>query len=173
MIPLDTPHHPLLTALCREHDVRRYLEIGVQEGKSLQAALAAGTITSLSLIDPWGDTHGGTNRGSHAHIETLLKALHFTGIVTVYDQTSLMALPGLVARGRHWDLIHIDGDHTYAGALLDLAMSAAATHRMVLHDAHWPDVKLAAEVFLQSTQGWTGTLYPESLGTLVLERRTR
>lgn len=174
MIDRNTPHHPLLTALCREHEVRSYLEIGVQEGKSLRAALAAGTITQLTLIDPWNDTHGGTNRGNHLHIDVLLRDLKFSGSVEIYDTTSLMTLPRLIGLERRWDLIHIDGDHTFGGALVDLALCSAATRIMVLHDAHYPDVKFASDLFLAHCGTlWEATLYPESLGTLVLERRAR
>src|SRR4051812_30952841 len=94
-LPRGIAHHPLITELCRGLEVRAYLEIGVQEGKSLSAALDAGTIVHLTLIDPWGETHGGTGRGSDAHIRAMLKGRRYTGMLEIYSAYSGEVLPVL------------------------------------------------------------------------------
>ena len=165
-------HWPLITAVCRARSVRRYLEIGVQEGRSLDAALDAGTIETLVLIDPWGDRYGGTGRGSHAHIAARLTERGYTGDVTYFDEASHAVLPRLHAL--RVDLIHIDGDHSYAGAFRDLGGSRRLTDLILIHDVidpHNPEVGPAVSTFLQSTPGWESRLFRgEPEGTMLLWR---
>ena len=53
--------------------IRSYLEIGVADGFTLSCRLRENAqLDDLVLCDTWGATDGGTNRGSHEHIEKLL-----------------------------------------------------------------------------------------------------
>ena len=97
-----------------------YLEIGVSDGASLLTVLTrAPHVRSLLLCDPWAPIEGGSGRGSHAHIDALLRALGYSGGVTFLDGDSRELLP------RHptnefFDLATIDGNHSYECALADL-----------------------------------------------------
>jgi hypothetical protein len=98
-----------------------YLEVGVQEGNSLRVVVSeAASLKSVTLVDTWGGQYGGTSRGSHRHIESLLASLGFAGSVTFRDGDSHIVLPTLLSDGLSFDLVTIDGDHSEAGGSQDL-----------------------------------------------------
>lgn len=124
------------------HSSTSYLEIGVQDGKSLQVVVENGPYLSrLALCDTWGRRSGGTNRGSHYHIETLLGNLHYKGAVEFLDGDSTKLVPKLEGL---FDLVHVDGDHSYECCLADLKNGWARCKRvLVVHDASFNDVHRA------------------------------
>jgi predicted O-methyltransferase YrrM len=98
-----------------------YLEVGVNEGTSLEVVInECPTIKSLTLVDMWGKEYGGTGRGSNAHIKDLLNKLGYTGSVRFIDGNSHDILPQLISEGASFDLVTIDGDHSYEGGERDL-----------------------------------------------------
>ena len=112
--------HDLLTIIASSvsSNARRpidYLEIGVREGDSMKVMLENENIRIAVGVDTWGSDAGGTGRGSPDHIPSILgegmdRVILITG-------SSHDILPGL----RHlFDMIYIDGDHSEAGAVLDL-----------------------------------------------------
>jgi len=115
-------------------DARSYLEVGVREGVSLEAALDHGKIERLLLCDTWCRSSGGTGRGSHDHIVGLLKRREYTGEVTFLDGRSQTTLKKVEVPER-FDLTHIDGGHGYTEALADLQNAWKLTeHTMIAHD---------------------------------------
>jgi hypothetical protein len=111
--------------LCLEFEADRrrpktYLEIGVREGCSLRRVLKARSVRNAYLCDTWGDSYGGSGRGSHAHIEQILDD-EFPGVqATFLDGDSKVTVPALIDEGVHVDMALVDGDHSHEGALADL-----------------------------------------------------
>jgi len=94
-----------------------YLEIGVREGDSLKALLKGHHPYNITLCDTWGGAYGGTGRGSSKHIVKLLEELEYEGGVNILDGDSHQLIPLLK---KTFDMINVDGDHSYNGAMTDL-----------------------------------------------------
>lgn len=141
-----------------------YLEVGVRDGDSFEAAWrGAGDFGHVALVDDWGRNHGGTGRGSHDHIAAMVTRLQAEGLtvgtIEYLDMDSRQALPRLwdVARradiGRRdnphvFDVVHIDADHSYEGALADIVGGWTLTrHALVVHDLFMPSVAAALRAF--------------------------
>ncbi len=97
---------------------KSYLEVGVREGDSLRAVLDICHPERLVLCDTWGSAYGGTGRGNANHIRKLLKEVGYKGKLMIFNESSHVALPKISCK--RFDLINIDGDHSYNGALTDL-----------------------------------------------------
>lgn len=157
--PEDTGHRDLLRMLARDMQPRSYLEVGVREGHSLASVLRGSDPASLVLCDTWSSVHGGTGRGSHEHIEHLLNVLGYRHMVNWFDCPSREMWRALEAGGAKWDLVHIDGDHSTDGALLDMREGWEHTRKaMVVHDViRSPTVARAVELFgIPPTRVFTG-----------------
>lgn len=97
------------------------MEVGVNEGTSLEVVInECKKIESLTLVDMWGREYGGTGRGSHDHIIDLLNRLGYKGKTKFIDGNSHDILPQLIQEGISFDLVTIDGDHSYEGGERDL-----------------------------------------------------
>lgn len=125
--------------LLRTQLPRRYLEIGVNEGYSLLAMITSLRLQyllhnpqeismplfdELVLADVWGRQYGGTGRGTHRHIENLLRTSN-VDLKTVHflDGDSKKTVPAFFksrAASVPIDVIYVDGDHSYNGARTDL-----------------------------------------------------
>jgi hypothetical protein len=98
-----------------------YLEVGVNEGTSLEVVITeCPTIKSLTLVDMWGLDYGGTGRGNHNHITDLLNRLGYKGQTRFIDGNSHDILPQLIQEGVSFDLVTIDGDHSYEQTKKDI-----------------------------------------------------
>lgn len=146
----------LLEQLCRETIVRSYLEVGVSDGGSLRRVVSGNkNLEHLVLCDQWTATYGGSGRGSNAHIKRLLAELEYKGDTHFLDGDSKVQIPTL--RGCKFDLVNVDGDHSDAGALIDLtncwplvAPGGFLTFDDIVNDSHptlrrvfWDFVKAA------------------------------
>ncbi len=151
-----------------------YLEIGVQEGASLQAALAGGkNIRRLLLCDTWDRAAGGTGRGTNAHIAQMLKRLSYTGTVEFLDGKSQITLPRIVDSRRSYDLSSVDGGHTYDEALADMTNVWKLTRcHMVVHDISFTDVWRAVSEFGRGVEQATVECSFADQGTVWFSRQT-
>jgi hypothetical protein len=111
----------------REHlqrnAVQHYLEIGTREGDSMRVVLeeTASSLESAWVADLWGSDFGGTGRGNHQHIEQLFDDFNFAGRRVYLDGNSRVTIPALMPeKAEAFDLILVDGDHSYEGGMADL-----------------------------------------------------
>lgn len=122
-----------------EFQPRSYLEIGTREGDSLRIVVEhAHALERVCCADTWGGEWGGTSRGSHAHIDTMLASMLFVGEVAYLDGDSKQLVPTL---DRKFDLILVDGDHSAEGARADLKNVwplCASRGCIVFHDISHP-----------------------------------
>jgi len=142
----------ILATLAARLATPAYLEVGVSAGGSLFPVVeAAPTLQALILCDTWGPHHGGTNHGSHAHIDAGLDARGYRGARTYLDGRSHETLPAYVAaHPAPIPLVHVDADHTEAGAYGDLqAVWPIVGGVLVVHDVFMPAVWRAVERWLR------------------------
>ena len=119
--------------------VRRYLEVGCREGDSLRQIVANSPVLQRIVVcDMWGPMYGGTGRGGHSHIDTMLTGLGYTGQRLFLDGDSKELVPTL---REQFDLVLVDGDHSPAGALADLTNCwplIESGGQLVFHDIRHP-----------------------------------
>jgi hypothetical protein len=148
-------------------DAKSYLEVGVQEGRSLEIVLSCSQLTTLTLCDTWGVESGGSGRGSHDHIVNLPSNC----VVTFLDKDSRLALPEL--QDVQFDLVHVDGGHTYNVVTSDLRECWRLCRSvMVVHDISFVDVWKAFFEFIQTLNAVSVECYFGGHGTAVLRRLT-
>lgn len=119
------------------------LEVGMANGTS--AVVIAGALSSrgngtLTSVDPFQTTD--YRRSGVEHVERAgLLPLH-----TLIEEPNYLALPRLVAEGRRFTFIFIDGWHSFDHALLDIFYSdllLADGGVLTLHDTDWVSVNKA------------------------------
>ena len=118
-----------------------YLEIGVREGDSLKSVLEGYHPDNIALCDTWGEAYGGTGRRSSKHIVKMLEELEYMGGVNILDGDSHDLIPQL---DKTYDMINVDGDHSYNGAMMDLRNSWKLLRKggiLVFDDIIHPDHK--------------------------------
>lgn len=149
-----------------------YLCVGVSEGECLRHVVQANpAIERLTLCDTWGPHHGGTGRGSHAHIETMLGRLGYGGAVRYLDGPSQQLVPALPADDGY-DLTYVDGSHMEEDAYHDLRNVWRLTRwALVAHDARQPQVFSAITRWLDKALDADAASYcNQGHGTLVVWR---
>lgn len=105
--------------ICKEFAPKRILEIGVRAGYSAFAFLSACRDASYVGIDAENGTHGGRGGPWMWWAKQLLK--DFDAKFIKANSQDLSELPDAP-----YDFIHVDGDHTTAGAIHDMVISFAA-----------------------------------------------
>jgi hypothetical protein len=167
--PAD-PHRP--TAEFRrhyqvKHDLAarlrpgRIAEIGVRAGYAAFAFLSARPDAGYLGVDADVPAHGGVP-GFFAHARTVLRG--FDATLLHADSRRMGALPG------RFDLVHVDGDHSYAGCLHDLGLAARAAENVLVddYDSH-PEVRQACRTFLAQHPDVTAEYIDDGLrGNLLL-----
>ena len=161
----------ILYALVVGTDARRILEIGTSDGTSTLAFLkgaheTGGHVTSIDLSDV-------------PVAEALVDKFDLRKHVTFVRGSSLDVLPSFRRDGREFDLILVDGDHSYAGACEDVRDSAAmlkADGILLFHDSNMmnadggPGCGVVPHLLLRGTN-WQGFVLPFGCDMTMFQRR--
>lgn len=146
--------HEILARVTRLLPVRTYLEVGVRDGCTLWVVVEAGmgSLETVILADDWGRRHGGTNRGSHAHVAALLRTIGFGGSTVWLDGPSQETLPAFTPGSEEGvDLVHLDGDHDEEPAYQDVTNGWRLVRpggALVVHDTRLAGVARAMHRFV-------------------------
>ena len=131
--------YEFLAGHCRKHGIRSYLEIGTRDGDSLRVVIEnSPELDRIVCCDTWGSEYGGSGRGSDDHIHRMLAELLYVGNLACLTGHSKQTVPALKGP---FDLVLVDGDHSYAGAMADLENVWPLVSRggcVVFHDTNHP-----------------------------------
>lgn len=107
------------TALARP---TRAIEVGVRRGLLSAMVAAANPSIELHLVDMWIENYSGSSNPGKELVRRQLSAVGHTGEVRFYEGDSHKILPELLGENPEldFDVVVIDGDHTYEGAFEDL-----------------------------------------------------
>jgi len=105
----------------------------------------------------WGNDYGGSGRGNHQHIDQLLDDFNFDGLRAFLDGNSRDTIPALMPeRADAFDLVLVDGDHSYEGGMADLVNvwplvkpGGAVVFHDITHPAHL-DLQQCFDAFVAS-----------------------
>lgn len=154
VIPETATQMEILAVLGRR--IESYLEIGVQEGRSLAVVLnaAGGKFRLLALCDDWGTRSGGTGRGNHSHIRTMISQMGAKiDEILWLDGRSQDLLPRILpTRAEGFQLVHVDGEHSHEACSFDMETGwrlLAPGGTMVVHDIDMEGPRFALKGFLQ------------------------
>jgi hypothetical protein len=150
-----------------KHDVARLLkprticEIGVRAGYSAFAFLAAAPDAKYLGIDADIPVHGGQpGFFDYARRSVITGNVRFQRC----NSQRLAALPG------RFDLVHVDGDHSYTGALHDIDLACRAGKHVLVDDYDFlDDVRRACDDFLATRPELTSEYFDDGLrGNLLI-----
>jgi predicted O-methyltransferase YrrM len=141
-------------------------EIGVRCGYCTAAFLAACPGASYLGFDNSGSLHGGWEGSCSRAVEMLRRCFPSSkSDVRLLDTQAVNSLPSGPV-----NLVHIDGDHTYAGAMYDLGLAIRLMPDWILVDDSVFDaeVKRACKDFLARLD-WRGVLQPTLRGDYLFQ----
>ena len=124
---------------------RRYLEIGVRRGRSLAVVACAEAGVNIVGFDLWMADYAGMQNPGPTWVSEELARLGHLGHLELVEGDSLATVPRYLSRDRDlfFDLITVDGDHSYLGASLDLkhvlprlAVGGAVVFDDIVHPKH-------------------------------------
>ena len=167
--------YTFLAQHCRSQQVRSYLEIGTKDGGSLMVVVRnSPSLERVVCADTWGGEWGGSSRGSHDHIGRLLADVSYLGEVRYLDGDSKQTIPTLCGK---FDLILVDGDHSYEGGIADLrnvwplcSPGGSVAFHDITHPAH-PYLLTAFEEWVEESRAeialWRSVLEPYGVAVAV------
>jgi hypothetical protein len=158
--------YQLVVGLHKKRPIRSIVEIGVRAGYSALAMLAAVPDATYLGIDADAGEWG----GKAGYIGTARETLEgFQAEFLRADSQLLQDLPA------HYSLAHVDGDHSYEGALRDIRLCSHFADAMIIDDYDFiPQVRHAANEFaMNEAKGWGFQHVPDNgfRGNLVCLRR--
>ena len=129
-------------------NIKRYMEIGVQDGNStVEVVRKYPGLELMVLCDNWGDAHGGTGRGSHEYVEARLRDAALSNMdlnqrlvqapgVLFLDGDSRIRVPTYFANNpeMYFDLIYVDDDHSAATLTRHLGVVLGKADFIACHD---------------------------------------
>jgi len=99
-----------------------YLEVGVRRGRSMSIVAKNSLNCDMFGFDKWTKNYSGVENPGHKIVEEELKKINHSGAVNFFDGDSKTSIPKFKKNYPkiYFDMICIDGDHTYKGAQKDL-----------------------------------------------------
>lgn len=112
----------ILHATAQALQPRNYLEIGVRRGRSLAVVAAAAPTCDFFGFDLWMQDYAGMPNPGPDFVRSELQKFNHLGQLELISGDSHETVPDFFRRhpGMEFDLITVDGDHSEAGARLDL-----------------------------------------------------
>ena len=155
--------------IARELQPRCILEIGVRAGYSAFVFMHAAPVGARYLGIDNGLCDAEARREYLAHARQLLEGLD--AWLWIVDAGSLRVLPG-GPDGDLWDLVYVDGDHSYAGCLHDIRCAAMVGRKIFVDDYDTGEgIRRACAEFLDEG-GWASRHIPDGglAGNLLITR---
>ncbi len=158
---LDRGHadvRAVLLYLARKYKPKTYLEIGVRKGYSMACVVSGNPICHIIGADLWVKDYGQEANGSPGSVRDLMEFLGHAAPLEFLNGKSQTTVPDFHVQNPEFkfDLILVDGDHSYQGTLADLQNSLDVLARdgfIVVDDLHDKEVKRAVDDFLGSHPG--------------------
>jgi predicted O-methyltransferase YrrM len=115
----------VLLATARAIAPRTYLEIGVRRGRSMAMVASAAPECALYGFDMWVEDYAGMPNPGGDFVKQEIQRTGHTGEIQMISGDSHVTVPRFLAEhagenGLELDLVTVDGDHSYEGALADL-----------------------------------------------------
>jgi cephalosporin hydroxylase len=129
-------HYAMKAAICERYNPRRVIEIGTRCGYSLLVFNAVAPRASFLCIDGCMDDD---SLDCLAHAKALIQRHQIDAELVIVDSHAIKSLPPAC-------FAHVDGDHSYAGALADLRL-VAHCRAILADDVCNPEVARAVDVF--------------------------
>jgi predicted O-methyltransferase YrrM len=131
--------------LQRMRGATSYLEIGTFDGIILAMLAKALPSVKFSAIDPFLNVGGG-------HFDYFEDNCRQYNNIHLYNEKSEVVLPQLIERGDRFDIIFVDGDHTYEAVSMELREGWKLLNgggSILVHDYSIPGVNKACNEFAQ------------------------
>ena len=112
----------VLYSICKNINVRSYLEIGVRCGRSMCIVTAMNPHVEIVAFDMWIKGYAGMNNPGPDFVKIELKKVGYSGNVEFVNGNSRKTVPLYLKNNpdAYFDLITVDGDHSISGAKIDL-----------------------------------------------------
>jgi hypothetical protein len=155
-------------AIAKSLKVASVLEFGVRAGYSAAAFLNAGVRRYIGI-----DLNTGTDGGEQGYVYQAMGILPNAfprSQVTIWADRSSHDPIVLAKCNDHspFDLVHVDGDHSYEGAMQDMYMACLLGRYVLVDDCErFGTVKRAVRDFIEST-GYEVEYFPSLTGEAVI-----
>ena len=115
----------VMESISRSSPATKYLEIGVFRGGTITKVLSASNPQPkvITLVDNFCEMYDGEAYDNFDHIHKICDKLEYENRREFIQENSHSALPRLIRSGNLYDLVLVDGDHTYYGQWLDIVQA--------------------------------------------------
>jgi glycosyltransferase involved in cell wall biosynthesis/ADP-heptose:LPS heptosyltransferase/predicted O-methyltransferase YrrM len=143
----------VLNAISKHFKIEDYLEIGVRRGRSLAQVLSHSPDANVYAFDLWIQNYAGVENPGPGFVQSEMAKFGYRKKINFYNGDSGKLLPEFFRdfnTPNYFDLIYVDGDHSYDGAMKDLRNVVRHLKLggiLVFDDVKHPQHKYLAEVW--------------------------